>query len=58
MPTHRRKIETRSLLHFLGLRDQEGAQFETRQVARAMGELAEPLFPVTFREWRALHAGE
>ena len=51
-------FNVRSLLHFLGLRDHEGAQFETRQFARAMGELAEPLFPVTFREWRALHAGE
>lgn len=51
-------FNVRSLLHFIGLRDHEGAQFETRQFARAMAQLAEPLFPVTFREWRALHAGE
>ena len=46
-------FNVRSLLHFLELRDHEGAQFETRLYARAMGELAEPLFPVTFRAWRA-----
>ncbi|BDP42834.1 hypothetical protein DAETH_28030 [Deinococcus aetherius] len=44
----------RSLLHFLELRDHEGAQYETRLFARAMAELAEPLFPVTFREWMSL----
>ncbi|MCP2014123.1 thymidylate synthase (FAD) [Deinococcus sp. HSC-46F16] len=49
-------FNVRSLLHFLGLRDHEGAQYETRLYARAMAELAEPLFPVTFREWRELHA--
>lgn len=49
-------FNVRSLLHFLGLRDHAGAQYETRLFARAMAELAEPLFPVTFREWRALHA--
>lgn len=51
-------FNVRSLLHFLELRDHEGAQYETRLFARAMGQLAEPLFPVTFREWRALHAGD
>jgi thymidylate synthase (FAD) len=50
-------FNVRSLLHFLGLRDHEGAQYETRLYARALAELAEPLFPVTFREWQALHAG-
>ncbi|WP_245872973.1 FAD-dependent thymidylate synthase [Deinococcus planocerae] len=49
-------FNVRSLLHFLELRDHEGAQYETRLFARAMAELAEPLFPVTFREWRELHA--
>ncbi|MPY67388.1 FAD-dependent thymidylate synthase [Deinococcus sp. SDU3-2] len=49
-------FNVRSLLHFLSLRDHEGAQYETRLYARAMAELAEPLFPVTFREWRALHS--
>ena len=47
-------FNVRSLLHFLELRDHEGAQFETRLFARAMGELAQPLFPVTFAAWRAL----
>ncbi|WP_235610317.1 FAD-dependent thymidylate synthase [Deinococcus aerius] len=51
-------FNVRSLLHFLELRDHEGAQYETRLFARAMAQLAEPLFPVTFREWRALHAGD
>lgn len=51
-------FNVRSLLHLLELRDHEGAQYETRLFARAMAQLAEPLFPVTFREWRALHAGE
>ncbi|WP_216321510.1 FAD-dependent thymidylate synthase [Deinococcus aestuarii] len=49
-------FNVRSLLHFLELRDHEGAQYETRLFARAMAELAEPFFPVTFREWRELHA--
>ncbi|TDE87445.1 FAD-dependent thymidylate synthase [Deinococcus sp. S9] len=44
----------RSLLHFLELRDHPGAQHEAQLYARAMAELAEPLFPVVFREWRAL----
>ncbi|WP_034388153.1 FAD-dependent thymidylate synthase [Deinococcus sp. YIM 77859] len=47
-------FNVRSLLHFLALRDHEGAQWETRLYARALLQLAEPLFPVTFREWRAL----
>lgn len=49
-------FNVRSLLHFLHLRDHEGAQYETRLIAKAMAELAEPLFPVTFREWRLLEA--
>lgn len=48
-------FNVRSLLHFLGLRDHDGAQYETRLFARAMGELAEPLFPVTFAAWRSLN---
>ena len=46
--------DVRSLLHFLELRDHDGAQFETRLYARAMAQLAEPLFPVTFKAWREL----
>lgn len=44
----------RSLLHLLSQRDHDGAQHETRLFARALAELSEPLFPVTFAEWRAL----
>ncbi|MDL2342644.1 FAD-dependent thymidylate synthase [Deinococcus sp. MIMF12] len=50
-------FNVRSLLHFLALRDHAGAQHEMILYARALAELAEPLFPVTFREWRALHSG-
>ena len=46
----------RSLLHFIGLRDHPGAQFEIQKYAQALTELAEPLFPVTFRAWRDVHA--
>lgn len=45
----------RSLLHFLSLRDHDGAQYETRLYAQAMGMLTEPLFPVTFSAWRTLN---
>jgi thymidylate synthase (FAD) len=45
----------RSLLHFLSLRDHDGAQYETRLYAQAMGVLTEPLFPVTFAAWRSLN---
>jgi thymidylate synthase (FAD) len=44
----------RSLLHFLELRDHDGAQYETRLFARAMKVLAQPLFPVTFAAWEQL----
>ncbi len=46
----------RALLHFLELRDHKGAQFETQLYARALAALSEPLFPATFRAWRALQA--
>lgn len=46
----------RSLLHFIGLRDHEGAQAEMRLYARALAEIATPLFPVTFKAWRELEA--
>lgn len=41
-------FNVRSLLHFVGLRDHAGAQWETQQIARAMYSIAEPLFPVSF----------
>ncbi len=42
----------RSLFHFVGLRDHEGAQYEMQQYARMLLKLVEPLFPVSVREWR------
>lgn len=41
----------RSLLHFVGLRDHAGAQWETQQYAKAMRTLAESIFPVSFKAW-------
>lgn len=47
-------FNVRSLLHFLELREHEGAQYETRLYAQAMRRLAQPLFPVTFEAWEEL----
>lgn len=44
----------RSLFHFLALRDHPGAQHETQLYARALAELARPLFPVSFAAWDEL----
>lgn len=38
----------RSLIHFINLRDHEGAQWEIQQYAKAMYQLAQPIFPETF----------
>jgi thymidylate synthase (FAD) len=38
-----------AVLHFIELRDDDHAQFEIRQYAKAMRTLVEPHFPVTFR---------
>ncbi len=46
----------RALFHFLGLRDHAGAQWEIQQYARALAQLAEPLFPSAFEAWRELQA--
>lgn len=46
----------RALLHFLELRDHKGAQWEIQRYAQALAQLAEPLFPATFRAWRDLRA--
>lgn len=45
----------RSLFHFLSLRDHPGAQWETQMYARALRQLAAPLFPVSFQAWDELH---
>jgi len=46
----------RALFHFLELRDHAGAQWEIQQYARALAQLAEPLFPSAFQAWRELQA--
>ncbi|MFN8509184.1 MAG: FAD-dependent thymidylate synthase [Deinococcaceae bacterium] len=47
-------FNVRSLLHFLELRDHEGAQYEMQLYAKSLCRLAEPLFPLTFQAWREL----
>ncbi len=44
----------RSLFHFVGLRDAEGAQFEIRGYAKAMLEQAREYFPVCVGAWEDL----
>jgi len=39
-------------LHFIKLRSHKGAQWEIQQVAKAMLEILEPLFPVAVEAWR------
>jgi thymidylate synthase (FAD) len=41
-------IDLRNLLNLLNQRDHDGAQWETREYAKAMRTLVEPLFPWTF----------
>jgi thymidylate synthase (FAD) len=41
-----------NLMHFLGLRLHEHAQWEARQYAEAVLKLAEPLAPIAFAAWR------
>ena len=45
----------RSLLHFVSLRDDVHAQWEIRQYARGMLDLAQRYFPVAVRTWRTVH---
>lgn len=47
-----------SLLHFCRLRTHPGAQFEIRQYAHAMLEVAEQHFPVAIRAWKKKYAME
>lgn len=46
----------RALFHFLELRDHAGAQWEIQQYARALAQLAEPIFPSAFQAWREIQA--
>lgn len=45
-----------NFLHFAGLRTAEDAQWETRQYAGAMLELARPHFPTAISAWEELNA--
>ncbi len=47
-----------SLMHFLKLRLDPGAQYEIRQFATGLLALAEPHFPVALGEWKAIHINE
>lgn len=44
----------RSLLHFIKLRDHEGAQWEIQQYAKAMKEIAKEIFPETLKIWEII----
>ena len=52
----RRTSPDERLVEIIELRDHPGAQFEIQKYAQALAELAEPLFPATFRAWRELHS--
>jgi thymidylate synthase (FAD) len=45
-----------SLMHFLKLRLDAGAQFEIRQYAQGMLKLALPHFPISLQAWKECHA--
>ncbi|NJL95430.1 MAG: hypothetical protein HC915_17755 [Anaerolineae bacterium] len=42
------QFDLRNLLHFLSLRLAPDAQYEIREVARAMADFVQPLFPWTW----------
>lgn len=46
------KVDLHNLLHFLTLRLHEHAQYEIREYAAAIGELIEPIVPVTIAAWK------
>ncbi|XEO77949.1 Flavin-dependent thymidylate synthase [Candidatus Lokiarchaeum ossiferum] len=46
------KSDLRNLLNFLTLRTDSHAQFEIREYAEAMVEMAEKFFPITIQAWR------
>ena len=51
-------IDLHNLMHFLGLRLDAHAQWEIRQYAQALEELASPLCPVAFEAWHQPASGE
>jgi thymidylate synthase (FAD) len=48
-------IDLRNLFNMLSQRDHEGAQWETREYAKAMKVLVSEYFPWTFEAWNNLH---
>lgn len=44
----------RSLLHFIQVRDHDGAQWEMVQYARALGEIVAEQFPVSWQAWQEI----
>lgn len=48
------QMDLRNLLHFFDLRIHDDAQRECRDIAEAMLELIEPLFPVTISTWKQM----
>lgn len=48
-------VNLHSLVHFLKLRTHPGAQYEIRQFAQGMLELATPHFPVSLKAWKEYH---
>ncbi len=47
-----------SLMHFMRLRLDAGAQFEIRQYAKGLLQLALPHFPVSLNEWKDMYVPE
>lgn len=45
-------VDVHNLIHFLGLRQDEHAQWEMREIANGMAEIAEQLYPWTFEARR------
>ena len=51
-------VNLHSLIHFIKLRTHPGAQYEIRQFAHGLLELAMPHFPVSLAAWKEFHMKE
>ena len=51
----KRKIDVKNLLHFLALRCDSHAQYETRVFADAILDLIKPIIPITVEAWDDYH---
>jgi thymidylate synthase (FAD) len=51
------KVDLHNLLHFIGLRSNEHAQWEIQQYSNAMLEMIEPIVPWTVEAWRDCNNG-